>query len=672
MTWLTPWTGALLAAAVIPPLILLYFLKLRRRTQPIACTLLWKRSVEDLQANAPFQRLRRNILLLLQLLALILLILSVMQPQVQAGEQSGGKTVIIIDNSASMTATDAPGTPGTPGSGMTRLEQAKQLARQRVEAIYSGGLFAGSPGETMIIAFSDRAEIYSRFSSVRQQLIAAIDRIEPTHGETRIAEALQLARAYTTNVVDIMGEARPTADPAHIELFSDGNIADLGDHVLRVGEAMTFHAIGTSDADNVAIANIAVERPFDRPTAVEVFASLLNYNMSDVLCDVQLSVNGNAMGIREVPVPAAHIDAATGNLVPGRNNVVFAPFEQPRDAVIEVANLRQDAMMADNVAQLVVPPPKQLNVALVSPQSYLIRAALDPEAMRLQRMDEVSRSRFAELAGEGLLDQYDVIVLDNFAPETLPPGRYLSFGETPPLEGLNEYGEGGFQVILASNQEHPVLRNVSLDELRITKMHLLQPSSDVQVLAEAINGPAIVSISRGSMHLIHVAFDPLDSTWPFQRSFINFIYNAVEHLGHIGEAVTSHGLRPGEALTTRLPAGAQTIELRTPDNLVHRLTPTDPSQLSWGPIRLSGAHVLSWTEPGVTGSTRQSRAFAVNLLSETEGALAVADQIDIGVDAIEGIRASGAANTPLWPWAIALCLALLMVEWWVYHRKAYF
>jgi hypothetical protein len=59
MTWLTPLTGLLLAAALIPPLILLYFLKLRRKPMPVACTMLWMTAREDLQANTPFQRLRR-------------------------------------------------------------------------------------------------------------------------------------------------------------------------------------------------------------------------------------------------------------------------------------------------------------------------------------------------------------------------------------------------------------------------------------------------------------------------------------------------------------------------------------------------------------------------------------------------------------------------------------
>ena len=63
MHWLAPMTGLVAAAASVPLLLLLYFLKLRRRQVTVSSTLLWRRAVHDLQVNAPFQRLRRNLLL---------------------------------------------------------------------------------------------------------------------------------------------------------------------------------------------------------------------------------------------------------------------------------------------------------------------------------------------------------------------------------------------------------------------------------------------------------------------------------------------------------------------------------------------------------------------------------------------------------------------------------
>ena len=67
MSLLTPL--ALLGAAIVGPLIVaMYLLKLRREDRPVSSTFLWQRMVRDVEANAPWQKLRRSLLLLLQLL----------------------------------------------------------------------------------------------------------------------------------------------------------------------------------------------------------------------------------------------------------------------------------------------------------------------------------------------------------------------------------------------------------------------------------------------------------------------------------------------------------------------------------------------------------------------------------------------------------------------------
>ena len=72
MNFLTPQFIAIAAALTVPPLVALYFLKLRRQEVAISSTFFWKRAVQDLQVNAPFQKLRRNLLMFLQLLFFLL------------------------------------------------------------------------------------------------------------------------------------------------------------------------------------------------------------------------------------------------------------------------------------------------------------------------------------------------------------------------------------------------------------------------------------------------------------------------------------------------------------------------------------------------------------------------------------------------------------------------
>src|SRR5438128_12430759 len=108
MSWfpnfLSPLPAIIAAAIAVPALLVLYFLKLRRREMPVSTTLLWKKAIQDLQVNAPFQKLRRNLLLLLQLFILLALLLALSRPVARTARTAGQVNVILIDRSASMSA----------------------------------------------------------------------------------------------------------------------------------------------------------------------------------------------------------------------------------------------------------------------------------------------------------------------------------------------------------------------------------------------------------------------------------------------------------------------------------------------------------------------------------------------------------------------------------------
>src|SRR5436190_19137278 len=97
MTWLTPTLAIIAGSIAVPTLIILYFLKLRRRDLEVSTTLLWKKAIQDLQANAPFQKLRRNILLILPLIVLAAALCAVGQPQMKGLSTIGERHIILID-----------------------------------------------------------------------------------------------------------------------------------------------------------------------------------------------------------------------------------------------------------------------------------------------------------------------------------------------------------------------------------------------------------------------------------------------------------------------------------------------------------------------------------------------------------------------------------------------
>ena len=114
---------------LFPIIIFFYLLKLKRREVVVSSVLLWAHLVKDVQANAPFQKLKKNLLLFLQLLTVLFLVGCLARPFMLVRALGGENSVVILDASASMQSTDV---------GRSRFEEARKAALHMVDDLPDG------------------------------------------------------------------------------------------------------------------------------------------------------------------------------------------------------------------------------------------------------------------------------------------------------------------------------------------------------------------------------------------------------------------------------------------------------------------------------------------------------------------------------------------------------
>src|SRR5262249_56638037 len=103
MNFLAP--AAFLFALALPVVVVFYLLKRRRVVRLVSSTLLWQKFLAETQASAPFQKLRKNWLMILQILLLLLAVFALARPYYAAQTRPAQLRVIILDASTSQYAT---------------------------------------------------------------------------------------------------------------------------------------------------------------------------------------------------------------------------------------------------------------------------------------------------------------------------------------------------------------------------------------------------------------------------------------------------------------------------------------------------------------------------------------------------------------------------------------
>jgi hypothetical protein len=675
MTWLphflNPFAAAVAGAVVIPSLLALYFLKLRRRIMPVPSTLLWRKAVQDLQVNAPFQRLRKNLLLLLQLLLLAALLLALARPILNYSPGAGPRTIILIDRSASMSADDMPG-------GKTRLEEAKRRARDLVGTL-------GRNGAAMVIAFDDSAETLAPFTTDVRLLRNVIDSIQPTDRRSKLEAAYQLADAQAAFTA---GDSQAFRQAPDVYLFSDGRMLD-SDKATVQGN-LHYEQVGTPTAGNIAIVSLSAKRDYQQPTNVQVFARLANFGPEPVNdAQVQLSVDGRVRSSGRVNLlPERFTEDQRRQAIAGgfnlRDGIEFPTIELTSSAIVTVEQMNHDddRLQADDSASVIVPPPKIVAVLLVTDGNWFLEQGL--RSQRLQVLDKMLPQQYHELAqaeggGKKLPKPYDVIVFDrddDLTPEEVPTtGAAIYFGCVPPgLEIKPALDAAGHRVVMDDNwvldwdRDHPILRHLNLGKLYAAHAFKILPTLNSQVLVDGTNCPLVVLHRENrAFHLI-VPFDIINSSWPLQPTFPVFLYQTLQFMALGTDMEVRPSYEPGATL--KIPR----FNLQKLNPVPQSVTITGPMGTMQAKVPPSGDFVLPalnrvglyQTDPAIP----QYENIAVSLLDPNESNLLPAD-VAPGSGGHATAVASAKTRMEIWWWLVAAALPLLIIEWWVYTRRVH-
>ena len=691
-------TAAIAAGVAVPSLLLLYFLKLRRQTMPVGSTLLWKKAIQDLQVNSPFQKLRRNLLLLLQLLVLLALLLALARPVSEGTPVAGAKSVIVIDHSASMNARDGEG-------GQTRLQEARERAKALV-----GTMSRGS--QAMVIAAADDTgtSIVQPFTGDAAALKSAIDSIQPTDRPTRLKQAYQLANANMQFDFDRL--RADEAEAADVFLFSDGRVPQSDVLELSLRGRLHYQKVGRDDTTNVAVVAASAKRNYERPTEVQVFARLANYGPEPVDALVRVSVatveesnvdeppTFEPVSLRPAEVrlpPARWTDPQWQELNPEAANEArgqAADFQRVESldvrlelgtsAVIKVELVDprslSDALPADDVAYVFVPPPEPLKVALVTEGNYFFELLMQTQPLNEPQIMTPQQYEAAVPEDVGL------IIFDNYSPPTLPAsGTFVFSGGFPPIDATNVKPvttEDGVELfyenseVLDWEREHPMLQGLLLNRIWVSEGRLLTVPLGATMLVEGIEGPMLILEQNGPRTNLIFSFDLMQSTWPRQKTFPYFAYQMFQYLAAGRDVRVRESLKPGESVTVPRSvvdrADLEDGELAVIGPAAQReVRPDDNGVITLGPFDEVG---LYRTQPPLP----QFERLAVSLLDPEESNL-LPNPTDpgnlSGIDpepAEAGSEGEGdevARDAEWWWWLVAIAGGVLMLEWLVYTRK---
>jgi hypothetical protein len=608
---------------LLVPLVIFYFLKLKRPRLEIPSLALWRSVLNDQRVNSPFQRFKRNLLLILQVLLLVCLVLAAMQPYMPTGADRAQHLPILIDTSASVAAVDE--------TGLSRLDAAKKEVRKLVDDLL--------PNQKLcLIAVSSTARRLTDFTDNQRVLRDALDQLEVSQVASRLEDALRMTQAMAR-----------TVPIETVVLYTDGNVP--GDIDFELPFQLNFQKLPPAGR-NVGITAINARRTdkrWDVFVRIEGSKRPEDKDAPAVSATVSLLQNGKELSNELI------------SLESGQSQRIVFPVESAGMGTLEIRLKPSgfDALDSDNTAWLDLPPGRELAVYCpVELESY--RHAL-------KGLKDVILYPAGD--GQSKAASYDLVISDRKADADLDAGTFVFVGVLPDdLTRLVRIEDALAQVV-DWQRSTPLLQHVLLTDVQIADRPVsAQGVRDrdyeemgYEILAQGRTGPLILKKETGGRIEHYFLFSTDRSTLPYRVGFPILVSNAVQVAMQQSGLSEVRGEQTG-VLPARHLKPDTLYDVRAPDG-----TKSEARAASDGV--LSGVAAPSIGRYTISENGREVASIGVSLLTVNETALATVDQLQFRELAVGKAGEMLKSDHPLWPAFAGTGFALLLLEWWYFQRR---
>jgi Ca-activated chloride channel family protein len=607
--------AALAFSIIIPVILLLYFMRPKRQERVVSSTLLWQQALQDLQASRPWQRLRITLLLLLQILAAIVIVLVLARPATFISSPIGGNTIIILQASASMQATDV---------SPNRFEEAKSAITDLIDGL-------GPSDQLSLIAMARTPQVLIAFSSDKSQLTSALQRAKVTNQDADLEQALSLATSLAAGHTD-----------AQVLVIGDGHVIQP-DQTLVVPFLVRYLQLGT-DAPNSALLALASHTIQGQLVAL---AQIANYSHQQRSIPVELYADGKLVGVQTAILAAGASGAIQWGPLPPTTRFLHAHI------------ISQDVMTVDHEAWAIAGGSMHGRVLLVTRGNSFLEAAL-----RLQSNIDLYETTPDKYANVG---NFDLTVFDGFVPPSLPAGGI--FFVDPPT-GSYIFGKSGAEItishISAGNDSQHLLNEVDLSSIHVIRLsHQVTTASWMLPILLTPETPLLTAGEKDNRRVAVLSFNLHDSDLPLQPTFPILMFNLVNWF--LPPPVPGNGqIAPDTPVTIQAWPGAERITITGPSQQPFTVAPPFPVT-AFNQTDKTGLYFVTQ----YTHNQELHGAFAINMFDPLQSRLAPAARLPIAQSTPFD---SGGPTVPrvlreIWPWIAAFLLLVLCTEWWLFSRS---